>query len=266
MVNIKTTLSTENTCGLYIKNVTGYYNSVSNPTGFLTAPPSTSFKAYQLNDVYQFTYVIKNSWNGTVSNISIPGNTGKNVVYNNAKTYDVLMEDAGINQHVQFTDDGYYSIYQFAIPKESIKSNIESAALYTYYVKPDLTVWVLYQGISTEVDMFNVLTSCDTNWSQNNIVVLKSNMVSKCYLEICMDKILEVFSKYYTDPLCIRNSNILQPIKEKRDLLFAITNTIEYYVELGQYYQAAKLIYDTSYCNICKDYLASVSLGCNCNN
>lgn len=266
MVNIRTTLCAENTCGLLIENTTGYYDSVNNPTGFLI-PGNTSItlKDYHLNDVFLFTFLVKNNWDGTFTNIPISGNIGKNVTYSNTKTFATLMDEAEVTQHYSFSTDGFYSIYQFAIPKESIKLNVESAAAYTYYVKPDLTVWLDYAGTSTLVDLFSTLISCTTNWSNNNIVMLRSNMVSKCFLEDCLNVILEVFSKYYTDPLCIKDSQKLQGIREKRDLLFSITNTIQYYVELGQYYKAAKLIADISYCNICQDYISTtVSTNCNC--
>jgi hypothetical protein len=265
MVNIKTTLCSENTCGLLIENTTGYYHSLNNPTGFFTLETPAALKEYRIDDVYQFTYLIKNNWDGTFTNIPIAGNTGKMVIYNINKTYAMLMEEGAINQHFLFSTDGYYSIYQFAIPKESIKISVGAAAPYTYYVKPDLTVWLDYNNISSQVDLYSTLISCNTNWNLNNIVMLRSNMVSKCFLENCFNAVLEVFSKYYTDPLCIRNSTELKQIRDKRDLLYAVTNTIQYYVELGQYYQAAKLIYDISYCNICKDYLTTTSsVGCGC--
>ena len=265
MVNIKTTLCSEDACGLAMNNVTGYYDSLNNPYGFLTTTTGTALKEYKLNDVYQFTYLVKNNWDGTFTNVPIVGNTGKATTYDALKTYTTLMTEAGINQTYTLTADAYYSIYQFAIPKESIKGNVTAAAPYTYYVKPDLTVWLDYNSTSTQVNVFTTLISCATDWSINNVVMLRSNMVSKCYLENCFNAILEVFSKYYTDPLCIRDSNTLKALREKRDLLFAVTNTIEYYVELGQYYQAAKLIYDISYCNICQDYLTPTSaVNCGC--
>jgi len=265
MVNIKTTLCAEDACGLAMNNVTGYYDSLNNPHGFLTTTTGAALKEYRLNDVYQFTYLVKNNWDGTFSNIALVGNTGKTTTYDALKTYTTLMIEAGINQEHTLATDGYYSVYQFAIPKESIKGGVTAAAPYTYYVKPDLTVWLDYNSTSTQIDVFNLITSCNTDWNLNNIVLLRSNMVSKCYLENCFNAVLEVFSKYYTDPLCARNSNNLGQLREKRDLLYAVTNTIQYYTELGQYYQAAKLIYDISYCNICQDYLtptSSVNCGC----
>lgn len=265
MVHIKTTLCAESNCGLTINNVTGYYDAVNNSNGFLTTQTPTELKGYKLDDVYQFTYLIKNNWNGTFTNIAIAGNIGKKVTYNVNKSYNTLMEEGLVNQAYTFTEDGYYSVYQFAIPKESIKNTVSSLTTYTYYVEEStLNVYVMFDGVSTLVNLFDVLISCTTDWSHNNIVLLRSNMVSKCFLESCFSAILEIFSKYYTDPLCIRNNQSLQSLREQRDLLFAITNTIQYYVELGQYYQAAKLIYDASYCNLCKDYLVAAPTGCNC--
>ena len=265
MVHIKTTLCAESGCGLSISNVTGYYNAVDNTTGFLTTQTPSELKGYKLNDVYLFTYLIKNNWNGTFTNIPISGNTPINVLYDANKSFNTLMTEAGVNQSYSFTDDGYYSVYQFAIPKESAKSSVSSVAPYTYFVNEStLAVYVTYDNTTTLVNLYDTLISCTTDWSNNNIVLLRSNMVSKCFLETCFSAILEVFSQYYCDPLCIKNKQALQEMREKRDLLFAITNTIQYYVELGQYYQAAKLIYDVSYCNICKDYVAPASLGCGC--
>lgn len=271
-VSIKTTLCAENTCGLKIENTTGWTNTY--PTsGFLIPGVDTpvELKEYALEDVFLYTYLVKNNYDGTFTNIAIAGNDGiGTLAWDDTKTFAELMDEAGVTQHVLFTEDGYYSTYQFAIPKEDLVINQQAVQaignLYSYYVKPTGEIRVKYSnGLDTGVDMFDTLTSCTTDWANNNIIMLRSNLVSKCFLEWCFNAILEVFSKYYTDPLCVRDNQALKSIREKRDLLFAVTNTIQYYVELAQYYQAAKLIYDVSFCNICRDFInENPTLNCNC--
>lgn len=266
MVNIKTALSAENNCGLLIENVTGY-RAVENPNGFLTSRTGTTTQDYFIEDVYFITYLVKNNYDGTFTNVMLPGNTPRAVVYDSEKSFSLTMDTYNITQHASFTEDGYYSIYQLAIPKESALTNspLTSLNVYTYFVKEDLSIWVRYNNGDSLVDLYSVLLSCDTNWETNNIVMLRSNLVSKCFLEGCLNAILEIFAKNYTDPMCNKDSMLYKQIKDKRDLLFAITNTIQYYVELGQYYKAAKLIYDVTFCNICRDYIAAnPSLNCNC--
>lgn len=271
IVSIKTTLCAENTCGLKIENTTGYTSSY--PTsGFLISGVDTpvALKEYFLEDVFLYTFIVKNNYDGTFTNIPIAGNDGiGTLVYNSGLTFSELMDEANVTQHVVFTEDGYYSTYQFAIPKESVvidNGAVQAIAEYSYYVKPTGEIRVKYaNGLDTGVDILDTITSCTTDWANNNIIMLRSNLVSKCFLEWCFNAVLEVFSKYYTDPLCVRNNQALKSIREKRDLLFAITNTIQYYVELAQYYQAAKLIYDVSFCNICRDFInENPTLNCNC--
>ena len=267
MTTIKTNLSSENVCGLKIENTTGYYSN-SNPTGFL-APTDivVGIKNYYLNDIVLFTFLIKNNWNGTFSNLPISGNAGVIPVYDSTKSFGTLMDTLEITQHTFFSEDGYYSVYQLAIPKETSLNKPEAAAPNRYYVKPDGTVWLktTIYGIDVSVNLYNDIISCNTNWASTNVIILRSNVVSKCFLENCFNSVLEVFSKYYTDPLCTKNDSALKTLREKRDLLFAVTNTIQYYVEAAQYYQAAKLIYDVSFCSICKDYiLDNPTLNCNC--
>lgn len=267
MATIKTNLSSENVCGLKIENISGYYNSNTNPTGFLTLLDSVAgVKNYYIGDVWFFTFLVKNNWNGTFTNLPIAGNAGVLPIYNAEKTFETLMNGSGVTQHTFFSEDGYYSAYQLAIPKESIIGEDRALATNRYYVKDDGKVWVKTAGSAdTLVNLYDTIVSCDTNWSTTNVVMLRSNVVSKCFLENCFNSVLEVFSKYYTDPLCSRNNRELISLREKRDLLFAVTNTIQYYVEAAQYYQAAKLIYDVSFCSICQDYiLANPTVNCNC--
>jgi hypothetical protein len=268
MATIKTTLCAENVCGLKIENTTGY--QTDNPTGFFTTEDPLAFKEYKLNDVYLYTFLVKNNWDASFTNIPLPGNTGKNVTYVAGTSFETLMEEQEITQHASFKEDGYYSVYQLAIPKESIMNTVASLAPYIYYVKEsDGKVWVHFRDNSTipdsPVDLYKTITSCTTDWGNNNMIMLRSNMVSKCFLEWCFNAVLEVFSKHYTDPLCVKDDLAFKGIRDKRDLLFAITNTIQYYVELAQYYLAAKLIHDVSFCNICRDFiLESPTLDCNC--
>jgi hypothetical protein len=266
MVNIRTALTSEDNCGLLIENITGY-RATDNPTGFLTSRIGTTPKDYFIEDVYLFTFLVKNNYDGTFKNIVLPGNTGKTVIYDIDESYESAMEHYNVTQHASFTEDGYYSIYQLAIPKESTLTNspLTSVNVYTYFVKSDLTVWLRYGNVDTLVDLYSVSVSCETDWGNSNIIMLRSNLVSKCFLEGCLNAILEIFAKNYTDPLCDKDNILFKQIKDKRDLLFAVTNTIQYYVELGQYYKAAKLIYDVTFCNICRDYIAqNPNLNCNC--
>ena len=270
-VSIKTTLCAENTCGLKIENTTGFTNSY--PTSGFLIPGSdvaSAAKEYFIEDVFLYTYLIKNNHDGTFTNIPIPGNDGiGTLAYDQDKTFAEIMDEAGVTQHVLFKEDGYYSVYQFAVPKEAVaitQGAVQAVAEYTYYAKPDGEIRVRFTNDQDSgVDVVDTLTSCTTDWANNNIIMLRSNLVSKCFLEWCFNAVLEVFSKYYTDPLCVKDNNALKSIREKRDLLFAITNTIQYYVELSQYYQAATLIYDVSFCNICKDFInENPTLNCNC--
>ena len=59
-------------------------------------------------------------------------------------------------------------------------------------------------------------------------------MMSKCYLDTCLSYILEKFSKEYTAGSCTKNDSELIRLRELRDLLFAISNTVEYFKELTE--------------------------------
>ena len=264
MASIKTTLCAESNCGLLVNNISGFRSS-DNPSGFLMPGIDTPsiLKDYLITDVYFFTFLIKNNSDGTLKNVSgIPGNSAKQVNYTSGVPYATLMSNANIPQHISFTEDGYFSVYQLAIPKESVKDTVQSASGDIYYVKDNLEVWL--RGV--KVDLSTIIMDPNINWNNNNIVMLRTDFVSKCFLENCFSTILAEFVKNYTDPMCVREAPINKTIKDRRDLLFMITNTIQYYVELGQYNKAAKLISDVSYCNICAEYvIAQSNLKCNCN-
>ena len=263
MVNIKTNLCAESNCGLLVDNISGF-KSVENPFGFLMPGINTPvvLKDYLITDVFFFTYLIKNNPDGTFKNVAgIPGNFAKQVNYLSGVPYATLMASANIPQHISFTEDGYYTVYQLAIPKESIKDTIQSASGDIFYVKSNLEVWMR----TTKIDLATLLMDTNTNWNNNNIVMLRTDFVSKCFLENCFNTILEVFAKNYTNPMCIKDAPLNKTIKDKRDLLFVLTSTVQYYVELGQYYKAAKLISDASYCSLCAEYvITQSSLNCNC--
>ena len=63
----------------------------------------------------------------------------------------------------------------------------------------------------------------------------------------------------------MKNSDELTRLKELRDMLFAVSNTIQYYTEFGYYYKAAKLIEDVGFCSICASFVKNTITNCNCN-
>lgn len=261
MASIKTTLCAQSNCGLLVDNVSGLKSEL-NPNGFLLPGIDTPIKGgdYLITDVYFFTFLIKNNSDGTFKNIIIPGNSAKQVNYFSGISFEDLVNTANIPQNISFTEDGYYSVYQLAIPKESVKDALQSASGDIFYVADNLEIWLR----TDKIDLVSIILNLNTNWNNNNILMLRTDFVSKCFLENCFSSVLEVFAKYYTSPLCKNTDPTITALKEKRDLLFAITNTVQYYVELGQYYKAAKLLYDISYCGICSDSYTQSSTNCNC--
>ena len=160
MANIKTNLCAESNCGLLIDNISGF-KSIINPYGFLMPGIDTPAlpKDYLISDVYFFTFLIKNNSDGTFKNIIIPGNSAKQVNYLSNIPFETLITTANIPQHVSFTEDGYYSTYQLAIPKESVKDTLQSASGDIYYVKDNLEVWLR----STKIDLPTILMDSSTN-------------------------------------------------------------------------------------------------------
>lgn len=267
MIILKNLITPLSNCGLLISNKTGF-KSLDNPYGFLTPDvdiPSGS-RDYFINDVYLFTIIVKNDYNGiTKTNMVFPGNTGRIVTYVPDTSFDDLMNEAEINQSVYLAEDGYYSIFQLGIPKESIKSTERATAPVVYYVKPDLKVYTMVGIVETEVNLYDLIISNPT-WINTNIVMVQTDIISQCYLEGCFNYVLEQFALEYSKASCNKNDITMEGLRESRDLLFAIITTVQYYIELGLYYDAAKLIYDASFCSLCQNYiLNTATLNCNCN-
>jgi len=265
MVIIKNDFCSLNNCSLQTNNTTEFKSS-DNPSGFLKpgVDTPTALKDYYIDDVYFFTYIIKNNHNGTFTNVTSTSNTGRLVPYVPGEDFATLVFNAGINQITSLTEDGYFSIYSIGIPKESIK-NITRAisSNHNYYVKSDLKVYTVNNGIETVVDIYTLLTTT-FNLTNSNVLITKIDVISQCYLLKCLDFILAEFATKYTDPTCIKNNNEFTELCRKRDMIFSITNTVTYYVELLQYYKASKLIYDASFCSVCKEYVTTTTNNCNC--
>ena len=265
MIGLKSSICATPGCGITISNITNYKDAC-NLLGFFKpgVDVAIGLKEYYIDDVYLFTYIIKNNSDGTVSNIAFSGNEGRIVTFDSNKTFEGLMADAEITQTAELTSDGYLMVYHIAIPKESIKDTTRATAPYLYYVKDDKKVYTLQNSVEVEINLFTLLTNT-VNWTSTNICVDKTEMMSKCYLDTCLSYILEKFSKEYTAGSCTKNDSELIRLRELRDLLFAISNTVEYYSEYYNYYKAAKLLEDVSFCSICSSFLKNVKTNCNCN-
>lgn len=265
MIGLKSSVCSVLNCGLLINDITGF-KDVNNPLGFFTPGVDTAvgLKEYYIDDVYLFTYAIKNNADNTAENKEFGGNVGKIVTYDSLKTYEELMDLAGVPQTLQLDSDGYYSIYHFAIPKDAIKNEVRAIAPSTYYVKSDLKVYRVIDSVETEIDLFELLTT-ETTWSNTNISIIKTEVLSKCFIDACLSYILEKFAQQYNKGNCVKNSDELTRLKELRDMLFAVSNTIQYYTEFGYYYKAAKLIEDVGFCSICASFVKNTITNCNCN-
>ena len=268
MISLKSSVYLDSNCSVLISNNTDF-KSVGNLNGLWIPGDSNTpaLKDYFINDVYFFTYVIFNSYSGAKSNVTNVSNVGALIAWDTqdqSLLFSELMDKYMIDKEVSLPTDGYYTIFQLLIPKESIKDEIRAIAADTYYVKDDGYVYITDSGVESKIDL---LTLVNTNsWNTTNIVSVSIDIVSKCYLDLCFNYTLEQFAINHVNPLCAKDSIELGLIKEKRDLLFAITNTIQYYTDNKEFYKAAKMIYDVTFCNICRDFLITNSnLNCGCN-
>lgn len=266
MIGLRTNICSNNSCEITISDITGF-KDVNNPTGFFKPGVDTALlsKEYYIDDVYLITYIIKNNPDGTFTNIVFEGNAPKLVTFDDAKTFLEMVEEAGVNQTAALKSDGYFSIYHLAIPKSSIRETARASAANKYFVN-ETTKEVFFEDTDEDVtiDLLTLLLG-ETSWKNTNISIIKTEIVSKCFLDACLSYILEKFAKQYRAGSCTKNNEELSRLKETRDLLFAISNTIQYYVEFGFYYKAAKLISDVSFCSICATFIKNTTTNCNCN-
>jgi len=255
-VTLKTSVTTDINNNLTINNITGYRSD--NSTGFLksgTDSVSTTPKEYFLDDVFLYTLLVFNKYDGTKTNVTL-SMLGINVLWDiedPSLSFTDIMNKYLVNRTIPLSQDGYYSIYQLAVPKQSIIALPRAVATNVYYSKTDGNIYTVIDTVETLVSPYTLVTN-GTDFNNTNIIVSKYEYVSTFLLTSCLDSILEQFAINYTSPLCSKDNLTLSTIKDKRDLLFAVINTVDYYVEQSLYYKASKLIYDVSFCNVHKSF------------
>lgn len=163
------------------------------------------------------------------------------------------------------THDGLHIVSHSIIPtREWIDHVIGSGGNFDTYAKVfyyDLGKVFEYKT-SEEVDIRDFYVFQNSEY--NTIVEVDKNTFVTFYLDKCFTLLIKNLLKCVHGNVSCPNPDILSKERE-RDLIWMFINAIKYHVELGQLYEAQRLLEKLHKCNtICKRASNSKNQGCGC--
>lgn len=152
--------------------------------------------------------------------------------------------------HFQLEEDGYYTIHHIILPTKScIDKDVEDGST----IDKDLTVYstdgeTIYQG----KDTITALQLININPEGTTISKSFSDQFSICRLWDCFIKLCKQIFKNINFR-CLSDTDLKDPLF-RRDLLWMTINIIKYHVDLGQLWEAQRLLQEMNYCGgLCND-------------
>lgn len=202
-----------------------------------------------------------------------------NVITSIQSSGDELMQSYDIVKHtidcidesnIKLQKDGLYQVTHIILPTndwlqyvlERDKESL-SAYNYIYYYDNDSDTFMKYtKDNSIKVDITEIL---EINSSSSNVTTIirgdKNTFcmgyINQCFYQICKQILTTI-------PKCTNKLDILQI--HNRDILWMTINVIKYLIDLGQYYEAQRILENVMSCNnLCKvSSNNSNSSGCGC--
>jgi hypothetical protein len=300
MTIITTTTALDTQCNLSSVDSTGFYNSSTNPTGFLTESDSSALalnlykisNGYFLNilllDKYASTPIITNPTEGL---INIPTGSVNATYATNfpASTYPLIY-------------DGTYTIKRFFIPSLAFYNANSANSIYngiTMYYSDGVSIYIIVNSIGTILvpsvatpTIVTPLVFATSDLSSSNVLSSNTQFISTCNMNNCYFRLLSTILEYnigkrthrhdYTDEYesnygdsyldSYKNSKseddrryILKDLIGKRDILYMTFEAIKYLTSVNNITQIQKLIESIDVCGTLCGEVLSQAYNCGCN-
>lgn len=262
MTAIKTTVTLDSLCTLTVSDISGFYDSGTNVTGFLveTDVSAIALNKYKLSQGYFLNVLLydKYSATATVSNpsetsITIATNVVDNTTYSNnfiASTYPLVK-------------DGTYTLSRFFIPSVAFYNANHTNAIYTgktMYYTDGTSIYQVITGTPTVITLATFLAASLTN---SNCLVTSTTFISTCNMNACYFKTLSTILDINTG-VCDKTLKYNELV-QNRDLLYMSMEAIKYLEAQNSFTQVQKLIEVVTACNgICGTTYLNAITDCGC--
>jgi len=207
-----------------VTDISGFYDSVNNPTGFLQENSSPIAGSYKLTDGYFLDIVLYNKYGVAPTLV----NTTENFV--KITTVDPVYTNNFIPTVYKLPQDGSYSLIRLFLISDVFYNANKTSGLFTgksiYYFDGD-KIYRVNNGVSTSVTIYELVASDLTNVTG---AATTTTFVFICYLNQCYYKLS--MSLLPTALSC--NTDIYDKVKSQRDFVFITLEVIKYLV--GQPY------------------------------
>ena len=286
---IVTTTALDNQCNFTVTDNTGFYNSISNPTGFLPEADSSSLalNLYKISNGYFFNVLLLNKY--STSPIII--NTTETLVNIPTGSVNTTYSANFTTSSYPLTYDGTYTMYRFFIPTLTFYTANHANSIYTgitQYYSDGTNIYLVVSGTPT---IITPLAFATTVLTSSNVLVNSTQFISTCNMNNCYFRLLSTILDYnigkrhyreehnneyrqdygdsYLDSTRYSKSEddkryVIKDLMLKRDILYMTLETIKYLIGVNNITQIEKLIESIDVCGTLCGNVLNQNYGCGC--
>lgn len=178
--------------------------------------------------------------------------------------------------------DGLYEVSHIILPTQKwlqyvLERDATALTAYNlvYYYDTELGEFVKYtNGTSIRVEITEVLAvnaTPPTNVTEKTTTIIRGDKstfcichLNECFYRLCKNLLGDLPGR------CKNRTDDVKMLIYNRDIIWMAINVIKYLIELGQYYEAQRVLEDITQCGgICKDVMVDKNTigggGCGCN-
>lgn len=258
MTKLKNTVDLSNTCGLSITDTSGFYDSVTNPNGFLPEANTDPIVAdtYKISNGYFFNLILYNKYNADAV-LTNPTELLMKVV-----TVDPIYANNFPAQVYTLTQDGSYTIKRFFLISDVFYNANVGSGLFTgknVFYTDGTTVYNVISDVPVPTTFLEFLSDDLTNFTG---LTLNTSFISTCFINKCYSKMMSLLLA--SDSGACDNS--MTDVVNMRDFLYMTLETIKYLKEFNNITQIQKLLEATNICGgLCTSIANVTSSNCGCN-
>lgn len=262
MTALKTTITLDDTCGLTVTDISGYYDVDSNATGFLleSNTDDVTFGVYKLSYGYFINVILYNKYNS------------EPIITNTTEDFFAVAQPSNATYANNFTPtkytltkDGSYTIKRFFVISDDFYTAHADDGIFDekiVYYTDGTSIYKVTDSVPTQITFSAFL---DASFTTATVLEIDSILISTCILNSCYYKLMNVIldfnlnscdQKYFT-----------QYVKD-RDLVYMTLEIIKYLQESNNITQIQKVIEAIEgCCSVCSSKVLGIPVasgGCGC--
>ena len=258
MTKLKVSVDLNNVCTLSVTDTSGFYDSVTNPFGFLPEANSDPVAAdiYKLSNGYFFNLILYNKYNTD----AVLTNTSE--VIKKVITVDPVYANNFPADTYKLTQDGSYTIKRFFLISDVFYNANKSGSLFTgkvIFYTDGTAIYHVISGVGVPITFLEFLTEDISTFTG---LVLNTSFISTCFINQCYSKMMSMLLASDTGAC----DGSLADVVNTRDFLYMTLETIKYLKEFNNITQIQKLLEATNICGgLCAQVANVSSSNCGCN-